>query len=121
MINPYLFIYAKDGIHAYFFVYMDDIPLTGSRTSFLEKVMTYLKSKFAIKSLGRLSYFLEVEATWQEDGLLLTQSKYISDLLEKTQMAKSKLVSTNPKMKKKLPNTSIEPSYYRQVVGSLQY
>lgn len=67
-----LFIYNKNGLHAYFLLYVDDILLTGSNTRFLSKVVTYLSSKFAVKQLGQLSYFLGVEAHWDPHGVLLT-------------------------------------------------
>lgn len=44
------------------FVYVDDIILTGSSCSLLEYVIGYLSSRFAMKDLGSLHYFLGIEA-----------------------------------------------------------
>jgi hypothetical protein len=52
----------------------------------LRQVINCSKSSlsFAVKDLGNLSYFLGIEA--QKNGLLLTQQKYIGDLLLKANM-----------------------------------
>jgi hypothetical protein len=54
----------------------------------LRQVINCSKSSlsFAVKDLGNLSYFLGIDATVQKNGLLLTQQKYIGDLLLKANM-----------------------------------
>nr|GEZ42011.1 ribonuclease H-like domain-containing protein [Tanacetum cinerariifolium] len=42
-------------------VYMDDIIITGNSISEIEKFKVYLKSKFMIKDLGKLKYFIGIE------------------------------------------------------------
>jgi hypothetical protein len=53
-----------------------------------------LRGEFALKDLGELSYFLGIEVNKVRDGLLLTQGKYASELLEKARMMNCKSVST---------------------------
>lgn len=67
-----------------FFVYVDDIPITGSSLTFVEAVISLFNSKFILKVLGKLHYFLGVEAVWDSNGVLLTQTKYITNLLSET-------------------------------------
>ena len=46
---------------------------------------------FTLKDLGRLHHFLSVEASWTMDcNLNLSQTKYIIDLLQRTNMLSSK-------------------------------
>ncbi|CAL9112529.1 unnamed protein product [Musa textilis] len=47
-----------------------------------------------LKDLSTLSYFLGVEATFTSSDLLLSQRKYIQDLLSKTNMQDAKEVTT---------------------------
>jgi len=50
-----------------------------------------LGQHFALKDLGRLHYFLGVEASWIMDGNLdLSRTQYITDLLQWTTMLSSK-------------------------------
>jgi len=68
-------------------VYVDDIIFTGNNPSFIKSLVTKLKSEFCLKDLGSLDYFLGIEVRPQPNGaLILTQSKYIRDLLGKTKM-----------------------------------
>lgn len=49
----------------------------------IDQLITSLNDKFSLKDLGLLSYFLGIQAFMLSSGLLLTQTKYIDDLLTK--------------------------------------
>ena len=106
-------------------VYVDDIILTGNNNDHFKLFIDQLSTRFSLKDLGNLSYFLGMEALRTSKGLLLTQSRYFADLLEKTKMIGAKAVVTPM-----CPNSSLtlnsgspmaEPTQYRTAVGSLQY
>lgn len=67
-------------------VYIDDILLTDTDIFIIQQIIVSLQSEFMFKDLGRLEYFFGMEVTWTESGLLLTQLKYILDLLTKAKM-----------------------------------
>jgi hypothetical protein len=67
-------------------------------------VVSTLKLDFAIKDLGELSYFLGIQATQDNADLHLHQSKYILDLLDRTQMTESKLYLAHCVAGTKCPN-----------------
>jgi hypothetical protein len=75
--------------------------------------------------LGSLHYFLGIEVIPVKDGLLLSQQKYIRDLLNKTNMADAKPVSSPMSSSSALSTFTGDPmedlSLYRSTVGSLQY
>ena len=51
----------------------------------LDDLIKSLNSNFALKNLGTLSYFLGVEVSYPTNGgMFLSQTKYITDLLQKT-------------------------------------
>nr|GEZ96074.1 cysteine-rich RLK (receptor-like protein kinase) 8 [Tanacetum cinerariifolium] len=64
-------------------VYVDDIIITGNNSSLIKKRKAFLNTKFMIKDLGRLKYFLDIEVINTENGLCLSQRKYCLDLLTK--------------------------------------
>ena len=67
-----LFVFNRNGLTAYFLVYVDDLILTGSDTAFVSHVIDQLAARFSIKDLGLLSYFLGV------DVLLCPHSCFLS-------------------------------------------
>ena len=87
--NP-LFIFDKDGITAYMLVYVDYIVLIGNNTSVIDTFVQALSAKFSLKDLGNLNYFLGVEVIPHNKGLFLSQHKYISDILSRTNMSGAK-------------------------------
>jgi hypothetical protein len=103
-----LFIYNAHGIQIFVLIYVDDI-----------------NSSFALKDLGPLHFFLGVEATWQSDGLHLSQQRHILDLLKKTNMDLAKPISSPMSSSTTLSKfegfTIIDTALYCSTVGSLQY
>ncbi|KAK4424667.1 Retrovirus-related Pol polyprotein from transposon RE1, partial [Sesamum alatum] len=89
-----LFIFNKAGIHMYILIYVDDIIIISSSPSATERFLSQLQADFAVKDLGTLHYFLGIEARHTSHGLILTQHKYIKDLLTRTNMLHSKGVPT---------------------------
>ena len=53
-----------------------------------------LGNQFALKTLRKVNYFLNFEAHRNSTSLVLTQTKYIHDLLVKTNITSSKSCST---------------------------
>ncbi|KFK26434.1 hypothetical protein AALP_AA8G247800 [Arabis alpina] len=106
-------------------IYVDDIVITGSDPGKVEQFIALLSKMFSLKDLGELSYFLGIEAIRSREGLLLTQRKYITDLLAKMNMLTANPVTTPMATNSSLQltsGTSLEDgSEYRTLVGSLQY
>lgn len=105
-------------------VYVDDVLITGSNTVYITELITLLSSKFVMKDLGSLSYFLGIEVLTTDKGILLSQIKYAADLLVKARMLDCR-PSPSPCSTKP---TVLEPDIpfsdqhsYRAIVGSLQY
>lgn len=81
-----LFFKMVDGQILLLMVYVDDIVITGSNPLLVAQVISDLQSTFALKNLGGLNYFSGIQVTKNPVGLLLSQSKYIADLLAKVNM-----------------------------------
>lgn len=89
-----LFVLNKTPILLYVLVYVDNIVVTGNNTNAVTQTIKELSDRFSLNDHGELSYFLGMEATRTSSGLYLTQTKYITDLLTRTNMANVKPVST---------------------------
>ncbi|KAL5837338.1 hypothetical protein ACOSQ3_014507 [Xanthoceras sorbifolium] len=95
-------------------MYVDDILITGSCTSLIHQVICDLKTTFALKTLGSIEYFLSFEAFRSSTGIYLTQTKYIVDLMAKTNMTTCKLSFTPV-------STGTKLSLYDECYWALQY
>ncbi|XP_026384287.1 uncharacterized protein LOC113279851 [Papaver somniferum] len=124
--DSFLFIRRSNGDVTYLLVYVDDIILTCSSSSFLQHLIDTLHKEFALKDIGELSlFFLGVEVTKTSDGLFFSQHRCIEDLFERANMQGAKPVSTpfttsielSPQGGVPLKN----PTEYRSLVGGLQY
>ena len=71
-------------------VYVDDILVTGPNPAACQSFIQKLSTIFPVKDLGPLHYFLGLEVQRSSAGLFLHQSKYILDLLQKTNMEGAK-------------------------------
>lgn len=124
--DPSLFIFASHGSTVYLLVYVDDIIITSNNTTLLTSIINKLNSDFSLKHLGNLDYFLGIEVKPSAQGsMFLTQTKYVRDLLQRTNMAGSSSVTTPMQSSCKLTKLGspalADPYMYRSVVGALQY
>ncbi|MDV3146696.1 MAG: reverse transcriptase domain-containing protein, partial [Sweet potato little leaf phytoplasma] len=120
-----LFIYKGGQFIILLLVYVDDVILIGNSVSLIDKLISALDSWFALKDLGRLSYFLGIQVEYIDRGLHLNQSKYVSDLLLKLNMGHLKPAPTPSVLGTKLSLTDgtpmTDPFIYRSTIGALQY
>ncbi|XP_016205745.1 uncharacterized protein LOC107646063 [Arachis ipaensis] len=90
------------------------------------KLISQLNSIFALKDLGEFNFFLGIEATKTTSGsYILSQSKYIRDLLVRSKMHESHPISTpmitSTKLSAHGSDVFDNPTHYRSIVGALQY
>nr|GEU65274.1 ribonuclease H-like domain-containing protein [Tanacetum cinerariifolium] len=119
-----LFIFHKGPNTAYLLLYVDDIILTASSTSLLQRIISLLHAKFAMTDLDLLNYFLGIFATRTTSGIFLSQKKYATGILKQAHMLNCNPCRTPIDTEKKLglersPVTN--PTLYRSLAGSLQY
>lgn len=59
---------------------VDDVIITSNNNPFINSLISSLNSKFALKDLGLLNYFMGIQMTYLPHGLHLHQAKYIGNL-----------------------------------------
>ncbi|GAU27211.1 hypothetical protein TSUD_108020 [Trifolium subterraneum] len=124
--DPSLLIHHQKGACTYVLIYVDDILITGSTPHLIHDLIHKLNVKFALKQLGEVDYFLGIEVHHMPSGdLLLNQSKYVRDLLSRTNMENCKAIGSpmvsSCKLSKFGTDSMSDPSLYRSTVGALQY
>lgn len=75
-------------------IYVDDLIITGNDAEGVAHTKEMLKVVFDIKDLGELRYFLGIEITRFEDGMFISQRKYVLDILKETGKLGSRPVKT---------------------------
>ncbi|XP_039011859.1 uncharacterized mitochondrial protein AtMg00810-like [Hibiscus syriacus] len=91
-------------------VYVDDIIVIGNSNTEIDDVVRQLDVAFSLKDLGERSYFLGIEIERCGGTLVLSQHKFILELLTRTGMEKAGPVIT-PMVLSKLQSE----------VGTLEY
>jgi hypothetical protein len=68
-----LFVYHRGTDLVYLLLYIDDIVLTASSTSLLQRTILALQQEFSMKDLGELHHFLGMHVQCRDGGLVLSQ------------------------------------------------
>jgi hypothetical protein len=122
-----LFIFSQGDVCIYMLVYVDYIVIAGSTSVVVDRLVQSLSESFPIKDMGKLDYFLGLEAAYTSGGMTLTQRKYALDLLHRVNMENCNPTSTPLSATEQLARDtgtllSADDSFrYRSVVGGLQY
>ena len=91
--DPNLYFKVEDGKHAIFLLYVDDLFLIGEEELIIDSKRK-LTVEFEMNDLGTTHYFLGLKV-WQKLGeIILSQGKYVVDILKRFRMMDCKSMST---------------------------
>ncbi|CAJ2657083.1 unnamed protein product [Trifolium pratense] len=106
-------------------LYVDDLLVTGSDIAKIEKFKTVMMTEFEMTDLGEISYFLGIEFLKTSKGLMLHQRKYAGEILKRFNMSDCTYaitpMETNLKLEKNESEDAVDPTMFKQIVGSLRY
>jgi len=120
-----LFVKAERGGVLIVSVYVDDLIYTGNSDSMLADFKASMTKEFAMTDLGLMKYFLGVEVIQDDKGIFIKQQKYAAEILERFGMERCNSVK-NPivpgnKLSKEGAGAEVDPTTFKQLVGSLRY
>lgn len=81
-------------VHLFLLIHVDDIIVTRNNYTAIINLSICLMNEFGMKDIGPLNFFLGINVTRTVEGIHLSQSKYISLLLDRSRTLGAKLAKT---------------------------
>ncbi|GJT64968.1 ribonuclease H-like domain-containing protein [Tanacetum coccineum] len=116
-----LYTKSDKGMFLALLVYMDDIIITGNSISEIEKFKVFLKSKFMIKDLGKLKYFLGIEVVDIDKGLGIHIAKTSMFLNAYSDADWAKCIITRKSVTGALASVTSEVIWILKILKDLQF
>ncbi|GJQ97091.1 putative ribonuclease H-like domain-containing protein [Tanacetum coccineum] len=97
-------------------------PKAWSLCTDFEQIM---RKRFQMSSMGDLTFFLGLQVKQKEDGIFISQDKYVGEILKKFGFSSIKTTSTpmetNKALTKDEDGEDVDVHLYRSMIGSLMY
>nr|GEW12619.1 uncharacterized mitochondrial protein AtMg00810-like [Tanacetum cinerariifolium] len=124
-IDQTLFIKKKKGDILLVQVYVDDIIFGSTNKELCKAFEKLMKDKFHMSSMGELTFFLGLQVKQKDNGIFISQDKYVAEILRKFGITDGKSASTAIDIKKPLlkdpDGEDLDVHIYRSMIGSLMY
>ncbi|GJY02440.1 putative ribonuclease H-like domain-containing protein [Tanacetum coccineum] len=124
-IDKTLFIKKDKGDILLVQVYVDDIIFGSTKKSLCDEFKGLMHKRFQMSSIRELTFFLGLQVQQKEDGIFISQDKYVDEILKKFDFATVKTTSTpmepNKALVKDEEADSVDVHLYRSMIGSLMY
>ncbi|GKB18716.1 putative ribonuclease H-like domain-containing protein [Tanacetum coccineum] len=106
-------------------VYVDDIIFGSTNKELCTEFEKLMKDKFQMSSMGELTFFLGLQVQQKEDGIFISQDKYVAEILKKFNYTDVKSASTPVDLEKPLVKDrdadDVDVHLYRSMIRSLMY
>ncbi|GKA34119.1 putative ribonuclease H-like domain-containing protein [Tanacetum coccineum] len=106
-------------------VYVDDIIFGSTKKSLCIEFEKMMHMKFQMSSMGELIFFQGLQVKQKEDGIFISQDKYVTKILKKFGFTDVKTTSTPMETHKPLLKDAdcedVDEHMYRSMIGSLMY
>ncbi|GKB54790.1 uncharacterized mitochondrial protein-like protein [Tanacetum coccineum] len=106
-------------------VYVDDIIFGSTIKSLCTEFESLMHKRFQMSSIRELTFFLGLQVKQKDDGIFISQDKYVTDILKKFDFSSVKTASTpletNKALIKDEEAEDVDVHLYRSMIGSLMY
>ncbi|GKC17407.1 retrovirus-related pol polyprotein from transposon TNT 1-94, partial [Tanacetum coccineum] len=103
----------------------DDIIFGSTKKKLCTEFEKMMHKKFQMSSMGELTFFLGLQVKQTEDGIFISQDKYMTEILKKFGFGDVKTASTPMETHKPLlkdaDGKDIDKHMYKSMIGSLMY
>ncbi|GJS16540.1 putative ribonuclease H-like domain-containing protein [Tanacetum coccineum] len=124
-IDKTLFIKKDKGDILLVQVYVDDIIFGSTKKSLCVEFEQMMHKRFQMSSMGELTFFLGLQIKQKDDGIFISQDKYVADILKKfdfvTMKTTSTQIETNKALLKDEEAEDVDVHLYRSMIRSLMY
>nr|GEW31365.1 hypothetical protein [Tanacetum cinerariifolium] len=122
-INKTLFIKKTKGDILLVRVYVDDIIFGSTNKELCKAFEKLMKDKFQISSMRELTFFLGLQVKQKDNGIFISQDKYVAEILRNFGLTDGKSASIPIDTEKPLLKdlNSEDVHIYRSMIGSLMY
>ncbi|GKD18106.1 putative ribonuclease H-like domain-containing protein, partial [Tanacetum coccineum] len=106
-------------------VYVDDIIFGTTKKSLCVEFKQMMHKRFQISFMGELTFFLGLQVQQKEDGIFISQDKYVADILKKFDFVTIKTASPpmepNKALVKDEEAEDVDVHLYKSMIRSLMY
>ncbi|GJS85576.1 putative ribonuclease H-like domain-containing protein [Tanacetum coccineum] len=106
-------------------VYVDDIIFESTKKEMCTEFEKMMHKKFQMSFMRELTFFLGLQVTQKDDGIFISQDKYVDEILKKFDFSTMKTASTPMETSKPLMKDEnakdVDVHLYRSMIGSLMY
>ncbi|GJX70852.1 putative ribonuclease H-like domain-containing protein, partial [Tanacetum coccineum] len=124
-INKTLFIKKVKGDILLVQVYVDDIIFGSTKKVLCTEFEKLMHKKFQMNSMGELTFFLEMQVTQRDNGIFISQDKYVTKILKKFGFSDVKTASTpmetHKPVLKDADGEDVDEHLNRSMIRSLMY
>ncbi|GJV16172.1 putative ribonuclease H-like domain-containing protein [Tanacetum coccineum] len=124
-IDQTLFIKRHKGHILLVQIYVDDIIFGSTKKELCDEFEKLMKDKFQMSSMGELTFFLGLQVQQKQNGIFISQDKYVHEILKKFNYSDVKSASTPTDLEKPLVQdgdaADVDEHLYRSMIGSLMY
>ncbi|GJW70155.1 putative ribonuclease H-like domain-containing protein [Tanacetum coccineum] len=124
-IDKTLFIRRDKGDILLVQVYVDDIIFGSTKKSLCTEFEKMMHKKFQMSFMGELTFFLGLQVKQKEDGIFISQDKYVTKILKKFGFTNVKTarvpMETQKLLLKDQDGEEVDIHLYRSMIGSLMY
>ncbi|GJS69204.1 putative ribonuclease H-like domain-containing protein [Tanacetum coccineum] len=125
IIDKTLFIKKDKGDILLVQVYVDDIIFGSIKKSLCTEFESLMHKKFQMSSIGELTFFLGLQVKQKDNGIFISQDKYVADILKIFDFSSVKTagtpLETNKALIKDEEAEDVDVHLYRSMIGSLMY
>nr|GEU44938.1 uncharacterized mitochondrial protein AtMg00810-like [Tanacetum cinerariifolium] len=106
-------------------VYVDDIIFGSTKKSLCDEFEALMHKRFQMSFIGELTFFLGMQVKQSEEGIFISQDKYVVEILKKLDFSSVKTASTPIETQKPLVKdeeaADVDFHLYRSMILSLMY